>query len=291
MQVEWLSGGRRRSKRKKRRKVTVRLHRWRILTNRNAEDDKMTSEGTWEEAAGREMNNFSEAGLCGLVAPCPPPPPPPLHTFVCKPPLTSAVIFQNLRLQIQFLCNCFDAAALHPLIRPLGTWEDRFPAPLRKNKRGTSWEIIGEHGLGTPDFFFSLRKGINSLKITTNDADNGPDVKKVRERPRPAGRRRGSPNNQNSMSTYLSSRRGEAEPPCRTLQELRGVGQKKEKSYGERAAFMAGSAESLFCILLTSPTFKIFSWQSNIPPSISCAAPPERVVCPTPSGLQLPPRM
>lgn len=137
----------------KRRKVTVWLHRWRILTNQNAEDDKMTSEGTWEEAAGREMNSFSEAGLCGLVAPCPPPPPP-LHTFVCKPPLTSAVIFQNLRLQNQFLCNCFDAAALHPLIRPLGTWEDRFPAPLRKNKRGTSWEIIGEHGLGTADFFF-----------------------------------------------------------------------------------------------------------------------------------------
>lgn len=134
---------------------------------------------------------FSEAGLCGLVAPSPPPPPPPLpsprHTFVGKPPLTSAVIFQNLRKQIQFLCNCFDAAALHPLIRPLGTWEDRFPAPLRKNKRGTSWEIIGEHGLGTPDFFFSLREGINSLKITTNDADNGPGVKKVGERPRPAG--------------------------------------------------------------------------------------------------------
>lgn len=175
----------------KRRKVTVWLHRWRILTHRNAEDDKMTSEGTWEEAAGREMNSFSEAGLCGLVAPSPPPPPPPLpsplHTFVGKPPLTSAVIFQNLRKQIQFLCNCFDAAALHPLIRPLGTWEDRFPAPLRKNKRGTSWEIIGEHGLGTPDFFFSLREGINSLKITTNDADNGPGVKKVGERPRPSG--------------------------------------------------------------------------------------------------------
>lgn len=126
----------------------------------------MTSKGTWEEASGREMNSISEAGLCGLVAPSPPTPPPrpppphppplpsPLHTVVGKPPLTSAVIFQNLRLQIQFLCNCFDAAALHPLIRPLGTWEDRFPAPLRKNKRGTSWEIIGEHGLGTPDFFF-----------------------------------------------------------------------------------------------------------------------------------------
>lgn len=46
------------------------------------------------------------------------------------------------------------------------------------------------------------------------------------------------------MSIYLSSR-GEAEPPCRTLKELRGVRQKK-KSYGESAGFMAGSVESLF---------------------------------------------
>lgn len=62
-----------------------------------------------------------------------------------------------------FLRNCFDAAALHPLIRPVGTWEDRFPALLRKNKRGTSWEIIGEHGLGTPDFF-SLKGGDQSTE-------------------------------------------------------------------------------------------------------------------------------
>lgn len=115
------------------------------------------------------MKSVSEAGLCGLVAPSPPFPPPllppPLHTVKPPPPLASAVIFFFLLTpaKFTFLRNCFDAAALHPLIRPVGTWEDRFPALLRKNKRGTSWEIIGEHGLGTPDFF-SLKGGDQSTE-------------------------------------------------------------------------------------------------------------------------------
>lgn len=50
--------------------------------------------------------------------------------------------------------------------------------------------ILGDHRgarIRYARFFFSLREEINSLKISTNDADERQGAKKVVERPRPAG--------------------------------------------------------------------------------------------------------